>query len=207
MTIDGFDARATHERFVTLAGKFSPTLAADLAAVGPIDWPEPRKGSVGLFLSRAVVGQQLSTVAARTIWTRIEALARDSGEAVPLIFRPAKAEALRACGVSGAKVRALLAIREADQAGALAEEALRVLPAEERNRRLLAIRGVGPWTCDMASIFHFGDPDVWPEGDVAVSKTFARYIGRRKPARTAARFAPERSFLALYMWRIIDRMP
>lgn len=201
-----FDAQATHARFVGLAGDFSPALAADLATVGPVGWPERRECGIGLFLSRAVVGQQLSTVAARSIWSRIEALAGD-GAALSRVFHPANAEALRACGVSGAKVKALLAIREAEQAGALAEDALRVLPSEERNRRLLAIRGVGPWTCDMASIFHFSDPDVWPEGDVAVRKTFARYIGRRKPAKTAARFAPERSILALYMWKIIDRMP
>lgn len=207
MIFGEFDAQATHRRFLVLAGDFSPALAADIAAVGPVDWPETREGDIGLFLSRAVIGQQLSTLAAHTIWDRVEAFAGDIGEAVPQVFRPAHVEALRDCGVSGAKVRALLAIREAAGAGQLVEEELRALPGAERNRRLLAIRGVGPWTCDMASIFHFADPDVWPEGDVAVRKTFARYIGRRKPAKTAARFAPERSILALYMWRILDRMP
>jgi DNA-3-methyladenine glycosylase II len=207
MTVELFDAEETHRRFVGLAEAISPALAIDLTAVGPVAWPERRDGGLGLFLSRAVVGQQLSTRVARVIWSRIEALPRDAGEDVLGIFRADNARALRACGVSGNKVKALIAIREAAMAGRLAEDALRTITADERSRQLQAIWGIGQWTCDMASIFHFRDFDVWPEGDAAVIRTFARYIGRRKPAKTAARFAPQRSVLALYMWTIIDGVP
>mgnify|MGYP003758898645 FL=1 len=74
----------------------------------------------------------------------------------------------------------------------------------ERSARLLSIWGIGPWTCDMASIFFFKDEDIWPEGDISVQNTFRRYIGRKKPTLAAARFAPHRSYLAMYMWRILD---
>jgi DNA-3-methyladenine glycosylase II len=207
MAVELFDAEETHRRFVGLAEAISPALAIDLTAVGPVAWPERHDGGLGLFLSRAVVGQQLSTRVARVIWNRIEALPRDAGEDVLGIFRADNAQALRACGVSGNKVKALTAIRDAAMAGRLAEDALRAMTADERSRQLQAIWGIGQWTCDMASIFHFRDFDVWPEGDAAVIRTFARYIGRRKPAKTAARFAPQRSVLALYMWVIIDGVP
>jgi len=202
-----FDADDIHRRFITLAEAFSPPLAADIRAVGPIAWPKRSAGDIGRFLARAVVGQQLSTTVARVIWSRIEALPRvDRGDALA-IFAPANAQALRACGVSGAKAKALAAIREAHVAGRLDDRILRAMPPGERTEHLRDIWGIGQWTCDMAAIFHFRDPDVWPEGDAAVARTFARYIGRRKPARTAARFAPRRSLLALYLWAIIDRMP
>ena len=62
----------------------------------------------------------------------------------------------------------------------------------------------------MAAMFYFGDTDVWPEGDLAVSRTFRGYLNKRQLRRyedTVARFAPNRSYLALYMWRIIDGIP
>jgi DNA-3-methyladenine glycosylase II len=76
-----------------------------------------------------------------------------------------------------------------------------------RSEHLAQIHGIGQWTCDMVSLFYCRDPDVWPEGDLAVQRVFARYIGRRKPARAAAVFAPHRSLLALYMWRLVDAIP
>jgi DNA-3-methyladenine glycosylase II len=153
MAVELFDAEETHRRFVGLAEAISPALAIDLTAVGPVAWPERHDGGLGLFLSRAVVGQQLSTRVARVIWNRIEALPRDAGEDVLGIFRADNAQALRACGVSGNKVKALTAIRDAAMAGRLAEDALRAMTADERSRQLQAIWGIGQWTCDMASIF------------------------------------------------------
>jgi DNA-3-methyladenine glycosylase II len=202
-----FDAREAHERFLGIAEDLSPRLAADLRTVGPVEYPERDGEALCLFLSRAIIGQQLSTKAARSIWNRMEARIAAEGSAVPDFFVPANAEALRACGSSNGKVKALIAIREAHAAGQLHDGTLAALPAPERTAQLLGIWGVGQWTCDMASIFHFRDPDIWPEGDVAVRKTFARYIGRKKPTKAAARFAPQRSVLALYMWRILDRVP
>jgi DNA-3-methyladenine glycosylase II len=35
---------------------------------------------------------------------------------------------------------------------------------------LTAVRGIGPWTVDMFSMFHLGRPDVLPVGDLAVRK-------------------------------------
>lgn len=35
---------------------------------------------------------------------------------------------------------------------------------------LTAVRGIGPWTVDMFSMFHLGRPDILPVGDLAVRK-------------------------------------
>ncbi|HUZ72534.1 MAG TPA: hypothetical protein VMU87_06085 [Stellaceae bacterium] len=55
----------------------------------------------------------------------------------------------------------------------------------------------------MLAIFYCRETDIWPVGDLAVQRVFRDYIGRRRPAKAAARFAPYRSVLALYMWRMI----
>ena len=159
------------------------------------------------FLGRAVVGQQLSTKAARTIWSRVEAAALAAGVGISEFFEEANVVALRSCGLSANKVKSVLAIRAAERAGTLDSPAIHAMDHLARSEHLAQIHGIGQWTCDMASIFYCHDPDVWPEGDLAVQRVFARYIGRRKPARAAANFAPHRSLLALYMWRLVDAVP
>lgn len=202
------DADAVHERFLGIAEAVSEPLAHALAAVGPAPFPDRGDVPLAHFLARAVVGQQLSTQAARSIWARVEAAASAAGGRIPEFLDADCYETLRACGLSRNKIRTLAHIREAAREGRLDGAALRALDHEERSRALCAIWGVGRWTADMASIFHCRSPDVWPETDVAVQRTFARLIGRRRrPAKWAARFAPHRSWLALYMWRITDAVP
>jgi len=199
-----------HRRFLVIAERVAPPLKAALIRVGRIAPPEPRRRSLAYFLARAVVGQQLSTTAARSIWARIEAAARASGDGIPGFFVPRHARQLRACGLSRAKVRTLIAIREAHESGRLSAQRLRRMNHAERSAALCTIWGIGQWTADMAGIFYFRDPDVWPVGDIGVQRGLEIALGRcsaRTMRRVAAAFAPYRSFLALYMWRLLDGAP
>jgi DNA-3-methyladenine glycosylase II len=196
-----------HRHFVKTARAVSPPLHAAIAATGALTFPRRGGKSLAWFLARVIVGQQLSTSAARSIWARVEAAAKMEGAAIPEFFVERNTRKLRACGLSRAKTKALLAIRTAQADGALSIRRLRKLNHAARSEVLQEIWGVGQWTADMTSIFYFTDPDVWPEGDVAVQGTLRRLTGKRSHAsafKIAAAFAPYRSFLALYMWRILD---
>ena len=57
------------------------------------------------------------------------------------------------------------------------------MPDEEVYERLVAVKGLGPWTVDMFLMFHLGRPDVLPVGDLG--------IRRADPARVRTRRAPE----------------
>jgi DNA-3-methyladenine glycosylase II len=198
--------RKVHRRFVETAQSLSPALAEAITRLGPQKLPSRADLPFTEYLCRAIVGQQLSTIAARTIWRRVV----ESANGRPLLdqFHEGNAERLRACGMSGAKVKAVCAIAEMDRTTGLDAEVLSALSHEERSARLTAIWGVGQWTADMMSIFYFGDPDIWPDGDVAARKTLTRLTSpRRKTVLTAARFAPYRSYLALYMWAHVDAPP
>ncbi len=195
-----------HLRFVEVARELSPGLVDAIERGGPLTLEADDSRPLAERLCRSVAGQQLSAKAARSIWTRVVAAAAET----PLteFFTEPNQAVLRGCGLSGAKVRALCLIAEEARAGRLEAEDLRQLDHAERSRHLTALWGVGQWTADMISIFYFGDPDVWPEGDVAVRKTLERLTSpRRKTMRTAARFAPYRSHLALYLWRHVDAPP
>lgn len=201
------DILKIHAQLLDAARPISAALTDALVLIGPLTFPDREDNGIAHFLCRAIVGQQLSTKAARSIWARIEQAATTSNSTIPDCFDPNQAEAIRACGVSANKVRALQSVRAAAERGALCQHTLRALDHQSRSEQLLEIWGVGQWTCDMASIFYCKSPDVWPLGDVTVQKTFAGLIGRRKPTKAAEAFAPYRSYLALAMWRVADATP
>lgn len=198
--------RAIHARFVDTARELSPALSDAIAALGPVELTSRADLPFADYLCRAITGQQLSVKAAKTIWGRVE----DSAGGTPLIehFHDANSDLLRSCGLSGAKTKTVCAIAALARQGELKDDDLRAMSAAERTMHITAIWGVGQWTADMMNMFWFGEPDIWPDGDVAARKTLERLTSpRRKTVRTAARFAPHRSYLALYMWRHVDAKP
>jgi DNA-3-methyladenine glycosylase II len=196
-----------HAFFVAAAAGLSASLRNELLRGGPLWFPEREDRGLALHLARAIVGQQLSTKAARSIWARLEAAATAEGEALDGFLREANTLAIRGCGVSGNKARALIGIGSAAAAGRLDAVAVRAMDHPARSAHLRGIWGIGQWTCDMVSIFYCRDPDVWPSGDAAVQRMFATFIGECPPSEAAQHFAPYRSILALHMWRLLDAVP
>ena len=191
-----------HTHLLPAAGPY-PALRDALERAGPIRIEPAAHSCVAERLFVEVVNQQLSTRAAAAIWGRIEAAAAAAAGTPRALFAAGDPDLLRACGLSGNKVRALQAIVAAEAAGLLGPE-LAGLPHPERAAILCGIRGVGPWTADMVGIFHFHDPDIWPEGDVAAVGCLRRLTGQADTRAVAAAFAPYRSILARYLWRIKD---
>ncbi|MGH7174008.1 MAG: DNA-3-methyladenine glycosylase family protein [Gemmataceae bacterium] len=187
-----------HRRLISIAAAISPDLKAHIAAA-PIWFPEREDKGVTAFLARAIIGQQLSAKAASSIWARVEAA---GGGALANFFCGANESALKSCGLSRNKIKALCHIGAAYAAGRLDNVEIRALDHAARSARLTEIWGIGQWTCDMLAIFYCRELDIWPEGDLAVVRGLKRFARRRKPARVAAQFAPYRSLLALYMWRL-----
>ena len=196
-----------HREFLKTAGDFSPDLQSHMRRLGPLEIPSRKHLGLPHFLARVIIGQQLSTKAAHTIWSRIKVAARAADQRIPQYFCPKNADAIRACGASGNKTKALLAINEAHVQGLISPARLRKMDFETRSATLLELRGVGQWTVDIASMFYFGDTDIWPVGDLAVARTFRSYLNARKMDDLVLRFSPNRSYLAYYMWQIIDGVP
>ena len=197
-------------RFIETATRVSPSLRQAFADIGPVSIPDRSGKGLAYLLSRVIIGQQLSTKAAHSIWGRIEEAVGETGSRIPDFFRDENALLLRQCGVSHNKIRALCGIPVAHEEGTLSPESLGGLNAAQRSEHLQTLRGVGPWTADMMSIFYFGEADVWPQSDTAVRKTFDRFVHEGsglRMAEAADLFRPYRSYLAIYMWQIVARMP
>jgi DNA-3-methyladenine glycosylase II len=133
--------------------------------------PAVRRRSGGLAgLLRIVIDQQISLAAGASIWQRLEAcLAPFEGERL----LAASDEELRACGLSGGKVRTFRAIAGAVAAGTLDFQRLEALPDEDAHAMLTAVHGIGPWTADIYLLTCLGRTDVWPVGDLALQAAAA----------------------------------
>lgn len=194
-----------HNHLITVARHVSPPLARSLAELGPVTFPVHQESTVGRFIARTVVGQQLSTRIARRLWAQVVETNRERKYQLPATFTKASLQRLRNCGLSTNKARALIALGQAARNGQLTDTRLQVMTHSERTSELVRLFGVGPWTCDMVSIFYFRCEDVWPEGDATIQKLFHRFIGQRIQPRIADQFAPYRSYLALSIWELANR--
>jgi DNA-3-methyladenine glycosylase II len=112
-----------------------------------------------------VVDQQISLAAGAAIWRRLEAQLAPF-EAARLLA--ASDETLRACGLSGGKIRTLRAIAAAAADGSLDFARVETLPDEAASAMLTAVHGIGPWTAEIYLLTCLGRPDVWPAGDLAL---------------------------------------
>ena len=163
-------------------------------------------------LLRSIVGQQLSTKAARSIYGRLTD--QFEGRApTPQELLDADPEAIRSAGLSRPKVKYLRSLAEHVLSGELELDRLHELADEEVTREVTAVKGLGQWTADMFLIFHLGRPDVLPVGDLGVRRAVERAYGlealpsAEELERLGERWAPYRSLAALYLWESLDNAP
>jgi DNA-3-methyladenine glycosylase II len=191
-----------------------PVMRGLIDARGPIDPETDRRGSRPdpfEALARAIVGQQLSTKAARSIWERVvETL---GGTATPEAFTSAEPDALRAAGLSNSKVAYLRDLAEHVASGELNLARLAELSDEDVIADLIEIKGVGRWTAEMFLIFHLGRPDVLSTGDLGIRRAAQLAYGLEElpgPTdleRIAEPWRPHRTLGCLYLWRSLDSTP
>lgn len=172
--------------------------------------PDPKKRNDQLFaaLASSVVGQQLSTRAADTIWERVKAASGGKVTAETIAALPAAR--LRKAGLSAAKVKTLKELSKAVRKDGLNLLALRKVPYEEAAARLTSIWGIGPWTVEMFLIFSLGNRDIFSPGDLALARAVEKLYGLPKNApraeliRIAERWSPHRSFACLILWKLYE---
>src|SRR3954466_16047545 len=148
----------------------APPMAALIERIGPIDLAtrlrrrsEERPSDAYGALLRAIVGQQLSTKAPRTIYGRILDLF-EGGPPPPEQLREADETALRGAGLSGRKVEYIRDLASHVLAGELELDRLDDLSDEEVIEEIVAVRGLGVWTAEMFLLFHLERPDVLSGG-------------------------------------------
>ena len=173
----------------------------------PFDWDGGAATGGDLFAGLALhlVGQQISTAAAFTIYRRIADASGARPLSAPAVARIG-ADRLRAAGLSQAKARALDELARAVSVGTMNLDALRATDDASATRQLTALRGIGPWSAQMFLIHQLHRPDVFPAGDVGLRIAMQRcwqLPARPSEAEVASRaeaWAPFRTYAAALLW-------
>ena len=188
-----------------------PVMARLIAAVGPCRWEPKLQIPPFETLARAIAHQQLNGIAAESIFTRFKALYLPATFPEPAALLATPEAALRATGLSFAKIRAMRDLAEKVAAGVVpSSEQLHALESDAIIERITQVRGIGRWTVEMLLMFRLGRPDVLPVGDLGVRKGFSLAYGLdRMPTPTelaghAECWRPFRSVGSWYMWRAIE---
>ena len=171
--------------------------------------PDDRYGA----LVRSIVGQQLSTKAARAIYTRLTE--RFGGRTpTPEEVLADDPEVLRAdAGLSRAKVGFLRSLAEHVIDGSLELELLDQLSDEDVIAELTAVKGLGVWSAHMFLMFHLQRPDVLAVGDLGIRRAVMVLYGLPELPRPAELetiaepWRPHRTLACRFLWRSLDATP
>ena len=164
-------------------------------------------------LVRAIVSQQLSTSAARSIYARLTERFGGRPPTPQEIIEDEPEELRAAAGLSRAKVSYLRSLAEHVLSGELELGRLDQLSDEDVIAELVAVKGLGVWSAHMFLMFQLERPDILPVGDLGIRRAIERAYGLDGlPAadeleRIAEPWRPHRTLACRYLWRSLHNEP
>jgi AraC family transcriptional regulator of adaptative response / DNA-3-methyladenine glycosylase II len=168
----------------------------------------PRTVDAHELAIRAVLGQQVSTAAGRTLAARLVTAFGDAVEDDTLTHLFPTAEQLLEAGdhLAMPQSRRDTVLRLAD---ALARGDLDLDPGADRDEaraQLAALKGIGPWTVETVAMRALGDPDAFLPTDLGITQAL-KALGPVEPDR----WRPWRAYAVQHLWALgdhpINRMP
>ncbi len=172
----------------------------------------PRTVDEAELAVRAVLGQQVSTKAARTHAGRLVAAygrrIHDPGgeltHTFPAVDQLAEIDPAH-LAVPKARQRTLSAL-----IAGLADRSIALDAGSDWERaraQLLALPGIGPWTAEVIAMRGLGDPDAFPASDLGL-RLAAEHLGlpaeHHRLSEHSARWRPWRSYAAQHLWTTLS---
>lgn len=154
-------------------------------------------------LASSVVGQQISGVALKTVWSRLENLTGGvSADSVAALCE----DEIKACGMSLKKAQYIKSLAEVAKSGGLDKEKLQKMTDKEVVRYLTQFCGIGRWTAEMFLIFCLQRQDVMSFGDFGLRKGLSKLLSKEVTQEMfdtyAKKFSPHGTVASLYLWEL-----
>lgn len=166
-----------------------------------------RRRSYFESLVRIIIGQQLSSYAARTIFDRVKSITGKRYVTIQNLSR-LDDKSLLTAGVSRAKLDTIRSLITAMESGNINLRSIAFKDDENVTRELTQIKGIGPWSVQMYLMFVLRRPDIFPSSDAGISnairKLYNNQNGHVDIDRITDRWKPYRTVACWYLWRYID---
>jgi DNA-3-methyladenine glycosylase II len=181
-----------------------PRLARLCALAHPLERAVPDERPLSHLVVRTIVGQLVSTAAARSIMQTLLDADGDIDGIIAWAMRTPE-DAAPSHSLSRAKRKAIAHWGFFLAAHGDPRARWRDLEADQLVAEIMALRGLGRWSAHMIAIFGFGHPGIWPDGDAGVVRA-ARVVfkGIRKPTVRRLIRGYE-SHVALCCWALLDK--
>ena len=159
------------------------------------------------FFSKTIISQQISFTVADKIWNDFQNKV-DRFDFKGLSDKNKKViKLLSELKISSSKKDTILRVNDLILKKELSHDHLNSLSETILKKKLVRIKGVGPWTSDMMLIFFFKKLNVFPENDLVINKVKAKieYLEDCRINFTDL-FKPFLSVLSLHFWKLSKRI-
>ena len=159
-------------------------------------------------LCRTIVGQQISTKAADSIWHKFEKKCKK--RVIPNTVLKLSSRTLKSAGLSRQKVSYLKNIAKSFRNKSFNVRELKKMNDKEAINYVTQLKGLGIWSAEMFLMFNLNRPDIFPVQDIgllrAISKNYKTSYppSKRFLDKISKLHAGNRTVFTWYMWRSID---
>jgi len=159
-------------------------------------------------LCRTIIGQQISTKAADSIWLKFEKKCKR--KILPINVLKLSSSSLRSAGLSRQKVSYLKNIAKSFKNKSFNIRNLKKMDDEQAISYITQLKGLGIWSAQMFLMFNLNRADIFPTKDIGLVRAISKNYKTSYPP--SERFLNKisklhlgyRSVFTWYMWRSID---
>ena len=159
-------------------------------------------------LCRTIVGQQISTKAADSIWFKFEKKCKRRIN--PSTILKISSQNLRGVGLSRQKISYLKNISKAFRNKSFDMKEIKKMTDDEAISYITKIKGLGVWSAEMFLMFNLNRPNIFPIKDIGLLRAISKNYKTSYPPskifldKISKLHAGNRTMFTWYMWRSID---
>ena len=159
-------------------------------------------------LCRTIIGQQISTKAADSIWSKFEKKCKK--KIIPSKVIKLTSNSLRKAGLSRQKINYLKNISESFKNKSFNITDLRTMNDEQAINYITQLKGLGVWSAQMFLMFNLNRPDIFPTKDIGLLRAISKNYKTSYPPserflnKISKLHSGYRTVFTWYMWRSID---
>ena len=159
-------------------------------------------------LCRTIIGQQISTKAADSIWLKFEMKCKK--KIVPKAVLKLTSRSLKSAGLSHQKITYLKTIAKSFKNKSFNIKDLKKMDDDLAIDYITKLKGLGIWSAQMFLMFNLNRPDIFPTKDIGLIRAISKNYNTSYPPterflnKISKMHSGYRSVFTWYMWRSID---